>query len=94
MPALAGDTFDMPLAKRQKKTSEGKVHAQGNPHGGAKIFAPFRVCQIDFSPLLCYSPIRQDTRACVANAGSLHQCAPGKINLSDHHFGGPFVADL
>ncbi|KAJ5151783.1 hypothetical protein N7492_010078 [Penicillium capsulatum] len=40
MPALASDTFDLPLAKRQKKASEGKIQAR--PQKGAKIFAPFR----------------------------------------------------
>ncbi|KAJ5639868.1 uncharacterized protein N7484_007730 [Penicillium longicatenatum] len=41
MPALANDTFDLPLAKRQKRTlSEEKRVA--NQRGGSKIFAPFR----------------------------------------------------
>ncbi|KAJ5930764.1 hypothetical protein N7466_006257 [Penicillium verhagenii] len=41
MPALANDTFDLPLAKRQKRTldEEKRVAKQ---RGGSKIFAPFR----------------------------------------------------
>ncbi|KAJ6153770.1 Small-subunit processome Utp21 [Penicillium chermesinum] len=39
MPALAKDIFDMPLAKRQKRSSnEGRQVSQA----GSKVFAPFR----------------------------------------------------
>jgi hypothetical protein len=41
MPALANDTFDLPLAKRQKTVLEEK--SRGSSRGGSKIFAPFRV---------------------------------------------------
>ncbi|KAJ5594561.1 uncharacterized protein N7459_000769 [Penicillium hispanicum] len=40
MPALAGDTFDLPLAKRQKKAPGRSHHAPSSL--GSKIFAPFR----------------------------------------------------
>lgn len=41
MPALANDTFDLPLAKRQKTVIDQAPRALSR--GGSKIFAPFRV---------------------------------------------------
>jgi hypothetical protein len=41
MPALASDTFDLPLAKRQKTVVDQKP--QTSSRAGSKIFAPFRV---------------------------------------------------
>jgi len=41
MPALASDTFDLPLAKRQKTVIDQKYQTS---RAGSKIFAPFRVC--------------------------------------------------
>ncbi|KAJ5692054.1 hypothetical protein N7462_001477 [Penicillium macrosclerotiorum] len=40
MPALTSETFDLPLAKRQKTTPD--QHARDVSRGGSKIFAPFR----------------------------------------------------
>jgi hypothetical protein len=41
MPALANDTFGLPLAKRQKRAFDEK--ALGESRNGSKVFAPFRV---------------------------------------------------
>ncbi|KAJ5116508.1 hypothetical protein N7456_000856 [Penicillium angulare] len=41
MPALANETFDLPLAKRQKRTLAQKTDSI-KQRGGSKIFAPFR----------------------------------------------------
>ncbi|KAJ6021676.1 hypothetical protein N7540_007180 [Penicillium herquei] len=41
MPAMASDPFDLPLAKRQKRTLAEKEKII-NQRGGSKVFAPFR----------------------------------------------------
>lgn len=41
MPALASDSFSLPMAKRQKRVTEEE--SQEGPRGGSRIFAPFRV---------------------------------------------------
>ncbi|KAJ5885331.1 hypothetical protein N7495_009841 [Penicillium taxi] len=40
MPAVTNDTFDLPLAKRQKRASDKDLLQKKS--GGSKIFAPFR----------------------------------------------------
>ncbi|KAJ5469430.1 hypothetical protein N7539_009048 [Penicillium diatomitis] len=55
MPALANDTFDLPLAKRQKTVLE---KTQGTSRGGSKIFAPFRTLGLVSSTSVPFTFVR------------------------------------